>query len=219
MTKKEAKERIEQLKKEIDKIRYAYHVLDKQIVSDAVKDSLQHELQGLEQQFPELITPDSPTQRVGSRPLDRFKKVKHSQPMLSLTDAFSEEEIRAWAERNSRLLGPAVSSSSAACGYYAELKMDGLAISLVYENGVFVQGTTRGDGLIGEDVTQNLKTIEAIPLSLLPVANYQLTTRLKCVVRFLCLPKLLKKLIKSRRKRDCRNLPTQEMLLLVLFDN
>ena len=179
MTKQQAKERIEQLKKEIDKIRYAYHVLDKQIVSDAVKDSLQHELQELEQQFPELITPDSPTQRVGGQPLEKFEKVRHSQPMLSLTDAFESEEVKEWEERNNRLLSATVGKQLAASGYYAELKMDGLAVSLVYENGIFVQGATRGDGQVGEDVTQNLKTIEAIPLTLLPTNNYQLPTKIE----------------------------------------
>jgi len=167
LTKQQAKERIEQLKKEIDKIRYAYHVLDKPIVSDAVKDSLQHELQQLEQQFPDLITPDSPTQRVGGKPLDEFQKVQHAVPMLSLTDAFSEEELFDWQERNSKLLEDFTQKVNQD-GYYAELKMDGLAVSLVYEDGLFVQGSTRGDGLVGEDVTQNLKTIEAIPLRITP---------------------------------------------------
>lgn len=159
LTKEEAKQRIEQLKKEIDKIRYAYHVLDKQIVSDAVKDSLQHELQELEEKFPDLITPDSPTQRVGGKPLEKFEKVRHKTPMLSLTDAFSPKEMEAWEERIGKLV-PEWQEKD----YYAELKMDGLAVSLVYENGIFKYGATRGDGLIGEDVTQNLKTIEAIPL-------------------------------------------------------
>jgi len=167
LTKQQAKERIEQLKKEIDKIRYAYHVLDKPIVSDAVKDSLQHELQELEQRFPDLITPDSPTQRVGGKPLDEFQKVQHAVPMLSLTDAFSEEEIFDWQERNSKLLED-FTQKVTQDGYYAELKMDGLAVSLVYEDGLFVQGSTRGNGLVGEDVTQNLKTIEAIPLRITP---------------------------------------------------
>jgi DNA ligase (NAD+) len=105
MDKAQAKQRIEQLKEEIDKIRYAYHVEDKQIVSDEVKDSLQHELQQLEEQFPDLITPDSPSQRVGGKPLDKFQKVTHSVPMLSLTDAFDEQEVANWEKRNLRLLG------------------------------------------------------------------------------------------------------------------
>lgn len=162
MTKEEARQRIEQLKKEIDKIRYAYHVLDKQIVSDAVKDSLQHELQELEAKYPEFITPDSPTQRVGGKPLDKFKKVKHSVWMLSLTDAFSVEEMKAWQDRIARFINLSPDSFD----YYAELKMDGLAVSLVYENGLLKYGATRGDGITGEDVTQNLKTIEAIPLKI-----------------------------------------------------
>ncbi len=105
MNKQHAKIRIEKLKKLIERYRYAYHVLDKSLVSDAVNDSLKHELQELEDQFPEFVTPDSPTQRVGGKPLPKFKKVVHSQPMLSLTDAFSFEEIKDWETRNRRLLG------------------------------------------------------------------------------------------------------------------
>jgi len=167
LTKEKAKQRIAQLRKEIDKIRYAYHVLDKQIVPDSVKDSLQHELQELEQRFPEFITPDSPTQRVGGKPLEKFEKVKHSIPMLSLNDAFSPEEMFAWEERIKKL-APEWKNHD----YYAELKMDGLAVSLVYENGILKTGATRGDGTIGEDVTQNLKTIEAIPLQI-PVSTFK----------------------------------------------
>ena len=105
MTKKEAEKRIKKLREEIDRIRYYYHVLDKSIVSDAVKDSLQHELQELEQKFPDLITPDSPSQRVGGKPLEKFEKVRHETPMLSLTDAFTEQELAEWEKRNLRLLG------------------------------------------------------------------------------------------------------------------
>lgn len=158
--KQQAQERIEKLKKEINRIRYSYHVLDKQIVSDAVKDSLQHELAQLEEQFPDLITPDSPSQRVAGKPLEKFAKVTHKIPMLSLNDAFSFEELKAWEERISKLL------PGQKLDYYAEIKMDGLAVALEYENGIFVGGSTRGDGVTGEDVTQNLKTIEGIPLKL-----------------------------------------------------
>ncbi|MCL5407503.1 MAG: NAD-dependent DNA ligase LigA [Patescibacteria group bacterium] len=163
MTKVEAKNRIEKLKELIEKYRYAYHVLDKSLVSDAVNDSLKHELQDLENKFPEFLTLDSPTQRVGGEPLKKFQRVTHSQPMLSLTDAFSFEELEDWETRNKKILDEKFD-------YFAELKMDGLAVSLIYENGVLVRGATRGDGKIGEEVTQNLKTIEAIPLRL-PVAN------------------------------------------------
>ncbi len=160
MNKQEAKQRIEKLKKEINYHGYLYHVRDELDISDSAWDSLKHELAELEKKFPDLITPDSPTQRVSGRPLDEFKKVAHSQPMLSLQDAFSEQEIKDWEERIQKLV------PSAKLDYFCELKMDGLAVSLVYQNGVFIRGATRGDGKIGEDVTQNLKTIESIPLRL-----------------------------------------------------
>lgn len=159
MNKQEAKVRIEKLKREIDHHRYLYHVFDKQEISDAALDSLKHELDQLEKQFPELITPDSPTQRVGGQPLGEFKKVTHRAPMLSLTDAFSFEELRDWYDRNAKLV-----LDSGALDYYSEIKMDGLAVTLIYRNGIFTQGATRGDGKVGEDITQNLRTIEAIPL-------------------------------------------------------
>jgi len=166
MEKQKAKARIEKLRKLIERYRYSYHVLDKSLVSDSVNDSLKHELQEIENQFPEFITPDSPTQRVGGKPLDKFKKVTHSQPMLSLVDAFSFNEIKQWQERNARLFGTEDCKPIADSGFFCELKMDGLAVSLIYENGLFVRGATRGDGKIGEDVTRNLKTIESIPLKI-----------------------------------------------------
>ncbi|MBI3420805.1 MAG: NAD-dependent DNA ligase LigA [Candidatus Sungbacteria bacterium] len=153
--------RIVKLKKEIDHHRYLYHVLDRQEISDAALDSLKQELSSLEESFPELITPDSPTQRVGGKPLSGFAKVRHDAPMLSLADAFSEKELAAWEERIKKLL-----PEHAHLDYFAELKVDGFAVSLVYENGVFTTGATRGDGRVGEDVTENLKTIESIPLRL-----------------------------------------------------
>lgn len=160
LSKKEAEARIEKLRAEIDKIRYHYHVLDELIVPEGVKDSLQHELSELEEQYPELITPDSPTQRVGGKSLEKFAKVEHKTPMLSLNDAFDLEELKKWEERISKLV------PGEKLDYFAELKIDGFAISLVYENGVFVEGSTRGDGVTGENVTSNLKTIESIPLKL-----------------------------------------------------
>ncbi len=160
MTKQQAKQRIEKLKEEINYHRYQYHVLDRLDISDAAFDSLKNELEELERQFSEFITPDSPTQRVGGEPLDEFKKVAHSIPMLSLNDAFGEQELKDWEARVKKL------APNAKLDYFCELKMDGLAMSLIYEKGVFVRGATRGDGKIGEDVTQNLKTIEAIPLRL-----------------------------------------------------
>jgi len=161
MNKQEVKSRIEKLKKEISHHRYLYHVLDKQEISDAALDSLKHELDGLEKRFPDLITPDSPTQRVGGQPLDKYKKITHKSPMMSLTDAFSFEELQDWQKRNTKLV-----PTGTKFDYYAELKMDGLAVTLIYKNSVLWQAATRGDGKVGEDVTQNIKTIEAIPLRL-----------------------------------------------------
>jgi DNA ligase (NAD+) len=161
MNKQEAKVRIEKLKKEIDHHRYLYHVLDVQEISEAALDSLKHELDQLEKQYPELITADSPTQRVGGKPLGQFQKVTHQTPMLSLVDVFSFEELRDWEDRNAKLV-----PNRQDLDYYAETKMDGLAVTLHYKNGIFVRGATRGDGKIGEDITNNLKTIEAIPLQL-----------------------------------------------------
>jgi DNA ligase (NAD+) len=160
MNKEEAKKRIEKLKTEIDHHRYLYHVLDRQEISDAALDSLKHELYKLEQQYPEFITPDSPTQRVGGEALKEFKKVVHKVPMLSIEDAFQLEELKAWEDRLRRLM------PYQKFDYYTEVKMDGLAVALIYKGEIFSVGSTRGDGKIGEDVTQNLKTIEAIPLHL-----------------------------------------------------
>lgn len=161
MTKEEAKKKIEKLKKVINHHRYLYHVLDKQEISDSALDSLKKELFDLESLYPELITEDSPTQRVGGRPLEAFKKFQHPEPMLSFNDAFGEEDMAEWESRFEKL-----SPGAKKHGYYCELKIDGLAIELVYRGGVLNVGSTRGDGAIGEDVTQNLKTVEAIPLIL-----------------------------------------------------
>ncbi len=163
MTRQEAKKRIEKLKKAIEYHRYLYHVLDRQEISESALDSLKKELFDLEQKFPEFITPDSPTQRVGGKPLEKFEKVRHPKPMFSLNDAFSQEDMEDWLERNSKLLSPEELSK---IDYYCEPKLDGLAIELIYKDGILVTGSTRGDGLIGEDVTQNLKTIESVPLKL-----------------------------------------------------
>jgi len=165
MKRQEAKKRIEKLKKVIDHHRYLYHVLDREEISDAALDSLKHELQRLEQQFPELITRDSPTQRVGGEPLKEFNKVKHSLPMLSIEDIFSEEELEDWEDYLRRLLAPHQNLGEG-LEYFVELKIDGFAVSLLYKKGVFTIGSTRGDGKTGEDVTQNLKTIESIPLKI-----------------------------------------------------
>lgn len=161
MTKSEAEERIKKLKKEINHHRYLYHVLDRQEISDAALDSLKNELFQLELQYPQLITPDSPTQRVGGKPLPEFKKVKHSVRMLSINDAFSKKEMNDWLGRMKRFL-----KEKPRFDFYCEPKIDGLAISLIYKNGFFYLGSTRGDGLTGEDATQNLKTVESIPLKI-----------------------------------------------------
>jgi len=163
MTKKEAKKRIEKLKKLIEKYRYSRHVLDKELVPIEVEDSLKKELFDLEQKFPEFITPDSPTQRVGGKPLEKFEKVRHPQPMLSFNDAFSEKDLKDWFERNAKLL---TKEEIEKIDFFCELKLDGLAIELIYRDEIFYIGATRGDGMIGENVTQNLKTIESVPLKL-----------------------------------------------------
>jgi len=160
---KKAKQRIERLRKTIRHHRYLYHVLDKQEISENALDSLKKELFDLEQKYLQFITPDSPTQRVGGEPLEKFEKVKHSQTMLSFNDAFSKEDMKDWLDRISKLL---TEKEKGQIDYYCELKLDGLAVELIYKNGIFNTGSTRGDGKIGEDITQNLKTIEAIPLKL-----------------------------------------------------
>lgn len=169
MDKNQAKERIEKLKKEINHHRYLYHVLDKPEISDSALDSLKHELARLEEKFPEFITSDSPTQRVGGKPLDKFEKYTHSRSMLSLNDVFMTEEAKEWENRLLKLL-PAESKLD----YYCEIKMDGLAVTLVYDKGFFTVGATRGDGWVGENITENLKTIEAIPLQLREPAEKEL---------------------------------------------
>ncbi len=160
MDKEKAKERIEKLKKVINRHRHLYHVLDRPEISDAAFDALKNELEELELKFPDLITPDSPTQRVGGKALAKFEKVSHKVPMLSLTDAFSEEELKEWKERIQKLI------PGEKMDFFAELKLDGLAVGLEYKRGIFVRGATRGDGKMGEDITQNLKTIGSIPLRL-----------------------------------------------------
>ena len=156
-----AKARIEKLKELINDYRYHYHVLDESIMSEAAADSLKHELSQLEEQYPEFITPDSPTQRVAGKPLDKFQKVTHTSRMISLADVFSESEIRDWVARNYKLVDQGIEFT-----FFTDIKMDGLAMSLHYENGIFKQAVTRGDGLVGEDVTMNVKTIQNIPLKL-----------------------------------------------------
>ena len=150
--------RIEELREQIRYHNRRYHVEDAPEISDAEYDALYDELESLEAEHPELVTPDSPTQRVGAEPLEGFEEVRHSIPMLSLSNARKTEELREWDTRVRRLLGP-----DEAPRYVTELKIDGLAVSLRYENGRFTRGATRGNGTVGEDVTQNLRTVRAIP--------------------------------------------------------
>lgn len=162
MTKEEARRRIEELRELIRYHNYRYYVLDSPEISDAEYDRLFRELQELEEKFPEFVTPDSPTQRVGAQPAEEFGTVPHTIPMLSLDNAMDEEEVREFDERVKRFLG-----TDEDIEYVAEPKLDGLGVELVYERGKLVVGSTRGDGFVGEDVTQNLRTIRAVPLVLL----------------------------------------------------
>ena len=161
MKRSEAEIRILKLRKIINDYRYHYHVLDESIMSEAAADSLKHELAQLESEFPDLITPDSPTQRVAGRPLDKFEKVVHEKRMISLADVFSKEEVLDWINRNKKLVpGGEIHE------FFTDIKMDGLACALRYKDGLLVQAVTRGDGMVGEDVTLNVKTIQNVPLSL-----------------------------------------------------
>lgn len=155
-----AKERIVKLRESINHHRELYHVYDKEEISPEALDSLKHELFLLEEKYPDLITPDSPTQRVAGKALDKFNKVKHPSRMLSLEDVFDLGEITEWRDRIQKL------APGKELDFYAELKMDGLAVSLIYENGILARAATRGDGFIGEDITNNVKTIESIPLKI-----------------------------------------------------
>ncbi|MBW4650253.1 MAG: NAD-dependent DNA ligase LigA [Kastovskya adunca ATA6-11-RM4] len=157
----EVQQRLQELRQLLQKASYAYYVLDNPMMEDAVYDQLYRELQDKEAQYPELVTPDSPTQRVGEKPASQFISVGHNIPLYSLENAFNIEEFTKWQERWRRY-APEVDSFE----YVSELKIDGSAIALTYENGVLVRGVTRGDGVRGEDITQNVKTIRSIPLRL-----------------------------------------------------
>ena len=162
MNQAEAKVRIEKLKTLINNYRYNYHVLDKSIMSEAAADALKHELTTLESKFPELLTPDSPSLRVAGRALDKFTKIKHETRMISLADVFSSSEVNDWIDRTKK-----INSASFDSGFFVDIKMDGLACSLKYKNGEFFQAVTRGDGLVGEEVTENIRTILNIPMKLI----------------------------------------------------
>jgi DNA ligase (NAD+) len=159
MTKKETKRRISKLRQEIDHHRFLYHVQDKQEISDAALDSLKKELFDLEEEFPEFVVLSSPTQRVGGKPLDKFQQEKHQVPMLSLLDAFNEEDLAKWETRNSKII-------RGVNEYFITSKIDGVAAALIYADGVLQTALTRGNGRVGEDVTHNIRTVEAIPLKL-----------------------------------------------------
>lgn len=159
----EVTERVKKLREEIEYHNYRYYVLDSPVISDAEYDALMRELRELEEKYPDLLTPDSPTQRIGFKPAEGFREVPHAEPMLSLDDAMKEEEVIEFDRRIKRFLG---FPEEMPLEYTVEPKIDGLAVELVYENGSLTVGSTRGDGYVGEDVTLNLKTIKAIPLRL-----------------------------------------------------
>jgi len=164
-----SRQRYQELKREIHFHNYQYHVLDAPLVSDYEYDRLLIEIRQIEEQHPDWVTLDSPTQRTGAPPLDGFTKVQHPAPILSLANAFDIEEIRAWLERIAK-----VDERVLAADFVVEPKLDGLSVVLHYHEGVFVQGATRGDGEIGEDITANLRTIKALPLKI-PVDSGRLT--------------------------------------------
>jgi DNA ligase (NAD+) len=162
-----AADRAQKLRELINDYRYNYHVLNKSIMSEAAADSLKHELSQIEDEHPELITADSPTQRVAGAPLPGFKQISHSSRMLSLNDVFDESELQAWVNRVSKL------APKHELEFFLDLKMDGLAAALVYQDGILAQAITRGDGFVGEDVTANVRTIESVPLRLRQAKGYE----------------------------------------------
>src|SRR5271170_4862558 len=157
-TAKDLEKKIESLREKIRQHEYLYYVLDSPEISDAEFDKLIRQLKDLEAEHPELVTPDSPTQRVGGKPREGFVKVAHSSPMLSLDNAYSEDELRDWERRVHELTG------RTDLEYMCELKLDGMSLALVYSDGRLERGITRGDGSIGEDVTLNVRTVRSIPL-------------------------------------------------------
>lgn len=177
MNKEAATKRLHELRQLMAKYAYEYYVLDSPSVSDAVYDGLMQELKKLEAAYPDLVTPDSPTQRVGGKPLAGFKKVQHSNRMLSLNDMFNREDVEAWVKRIDKILPGQQHEFS------AEVKMDGLACALVYEDGRFVQALTRGDGFIGEEVTENVRTIKSVPLVLRHSPGYEQFLRGRTEIR------------------------------------
>src|ERR1700693_1606309 len=157
---KDPEKKIESLREKIRHHEYLYYVVDNPEISDAEFDKLMQQLKELEAKHPPLITPDSPTKRVGGKPREGFVKVPHSSPMLSLDNTYNEEELRAWERRVHELSG------RTDVDYICELKLDGMSLALIYEDGKLVRGITRGDGSIGEDVTLNVRTVRSVPLSI-----------------------------------------------------
>jgi DNA ligase (NAD+) len=174
MDRSEAERQIEQIRQQLHEHNYRYYVLDDPQITDAEYDQLMRRLQELEAAFPDLVRSDSPTQRVGATPLAAFGTVVHSLPMLSLDNAFSPEEVHDFDARLTRQL-----ATHEPIEYIAEPKIDGLAVELVYDDGLLVQGSTRGDGVRGEDITQNLRTIKTIPLRLIAAAQFSIPRRLE----------------------------------------
>jgi DNA ligase (NAD+) len=167
LTPEQAKQRVIKLRETINDYRYHYHVLDESIMSESAADSLKHELTQLEEQFPELITPDSPSQRVAGQPLPGFTQVQHASRMLSLNDVFSRDEVEAWIKRVQKL------APEAKPEFFIDVKLDGLACALIYEDGRFIRAVTRGDGFVGEDVTTNVRTMESVPFQLREVKGFE----------------------------------------------
>lgn len=184
MAKKEDQKEIEKLRETIHYYRYAYHTLNQSLISDGALDSLKHQLWLLEQKHPDLVTPDSPTQRIGGVSLKYFQKVKHEMPMLSIEDIFSSQELTEWWIYVKKLL--ASSSINQGVEFFSEPKIDGLAVDLIYDKGLLISASTRGDGHIGEDVTVNVRTIEAVPLRLKlyqPLSSKEVEKRTENLIR------------------------------------
>ena len=166
MVNKDLQQQVKKLHEQIDDLRYRYHVLNDPEVTDAMYEGMMEELRKIEEQYPELITADSPTQRVAGEPLEKFEKVIHSVPQWSFNDAFNEKEMEDWQDRILNYLEKQLGHRPKDLEYCCELKIDGLHIVLTYENGVLKTAATRGDGKVGENVTNNIKTIHSVPLRL-----------------------------------------------------
>lgn len=197
MDKQRVENRIEELRQQINEHNYRYYIMDSPVVSDAQYDLLMRELMDIEDQNPELITPDSPTQRVGAEPAAAFESFTHRQPMLSLANAFSIEELHAFDQRIKRMLEL---DSETSIEYVAELKIDGLAVSLTYSNGKFITGATRGDGLTGENITTNLRTVKALPLALRNSGNIPVPPSIEIRGEVFMLHEELKRINREREK-------------------